>query len=134
MTRVSVYRDGAARTSIEGDAVGDGNRWKMGSDTLSDLAKKTGGNTQDLGGLVKRLVAAAQPLEGQMSGAGKQMFDNFKQNVDGIAADLNAGLAAINKGQSGMDAAFREGEQNLAQNAKKAQGAADFNAAKFGKH
>ena len=114
--------------------MGDGNRWKMGSDTLSDLAKKTGGNTQDLGGLVKRLVAAAQPLEGQMSGAGKQMFDNFKQNVDGIAADLNAGLAAINKGQSGMDAAFREGEQNLAQNAKKAQGAADFNAAKFGKH
>ncbi len=32
-----------------------------------------------------------------------------------------------------MDAAFRGGDSEMAQNAKKAQGAADFNAAKFGK-
>lgn len=108
-------------------------RWDMGQDTLSQLAKKTSTGTQDLGGLVKRLVAAAQPLEGKMSGAGKQMFDSFKSNVDGIAADLNAGLSAINQGQSGMDTAFRTGDSEMADTAKKNQGAADFNAAKFGK-
>ncbi len=53
-------------------------RWDMGQDTLSQLAKKTGTGTQDLGGLVKQLVAAAQPLEGKMNGAGKAMFDGFK--------------------------------------------------------
>ena len=95
-------------------------RWDMGQDTLSQLAKKTSTGTQDLGGLVKQLVAAAQPLEGKM-------------NVDGIAADLNAGLAAINQGQSGMDTAFRGGDSEMADTAKKNQGAADFNAAKFGK-
>ena len=108
-------------------------RWDMGQDTLSALAKKTGTGTQDLGALVKQLVAAAQPLEGKMNGAGKQMFDGFKAQVDGIAADLNAGLAAINQGQSGMDAAFRGGDSEMADQAKKAQGSADFNAAKFGK-
>ncbi|MEU4191510.1 hypothetical protein AB0E69_06410 [Kribbella sp. NPDC026611] len=111
-----------------------GQRWKMERDTLSDLAKKTSGNTQNLGGLVKQLVQAATPLEGKMAGAGKQMFDSFKSQVDGIANDLNAGLASINSAQSGMDTAYRQGEQDMAQNAKKAQGAADFNAAKFGKH
>lgn len=108
-------------------------RWDMGQDTLGQLAKKTGTGTQDLGALVKQLVAAAQPLEGKMSGAGKAMFDGFKANVDGIAADLNAGLAAINEGQSGMDTAFRGGDTEMADTAKKNQGAADFNSAKFGK-
>lgn len=110
-----------------------GQRWDMGQETLSQLAKKTGTGTQDLGGLVKQLVAAAQPLEGKMNGAGKQAFQAFKANVDGIAADLNAGLAAINQGQSGMDTAFRGGDSEMAQTAKKNEGAADFSGAKFGK-
>ncbi len=108
-------------------------RWDMGQDTLSQLAKKTSTGAQDLGGLVKQLVAAAQPLEGKMNGAGKQAFMAFKANVDGIAADLNAGLSAINQGQSGMDTAFRGGDTEMAETAKKNQGGADFNAAKFGK-
>ncbi len=108
-------------------------RWDMGQDTLSQLAKKTTAGSQDLGGLVKQLVAAAQPLEGKMNGAGKQAFAAFKANVDGIAADLNAGLSAINQGQSGMDAAFRGGDSEMADTAKKNQGAADFSGAKFGK-
>lgn len=110
-----------------------GGRWDMGQETLSQLAKKTSSGTQDLGGLVKQLVAAAQPLEGKMNGAGKQAFLAFKGNVDGIASDLNAGLAAINQGQSGMDTAFRTGDTEMADTAKKSQGSADFNAAKFGK-
>ncbi|WP_041289350.1 hypothetical protein [Kribbella flavida] len=105
----------------------------MGKDTLSTLAKKTGGNTQDLGGLVKRLAAAAQPLEGKLQGAGHDAFIAFKGRVDSIANDLNAGLAAIAKGQSGMDAATRTGESDMAQAAKKAEGAANFDGAKFTK-
>ncbi|MEJ1111553.1 MULTISPECIES: hypothetical protein [unclassified Kribbella] len=108
-------------------------RWDMGQDTLSQLSRKTSTGTEDLGGLVQRLVAAAEPLEGKMSGAGKQMFDSFKANVDSIAADLNAGLAAINQGQSGMDAAFRTGDTEMADTARKNTAAADFDGAKFGK-
>ena len=108
-------------------------RWDMGQDTLSQLAKKTSSGSQDLGGLVKLLVAAAQPLEGKMNGAGKAAFDAFKANVDGIAADLNAGMSRINQGQSGMDAAFRGGDTEMADTAKKNQGGADFDGARFGK-
>ncbi|MEI8412006.1 hypothetical protein [Kribbella sp. CCNWLY201] len=97
------------------------------------MSRKTSTGTEDLGGLVQRLVAAAEPLEGKMSGAGKQMFDSFKANVDSIAADLNAGLAAINQGQSGMDAAFRTGDTEMADTARKNTAAADFDGAKFGK-
>lgn len=108
-------------------------RWDMGQETLSQLAKKTSSGSQDLGGLVKQLVAAAEPLAGKMNGSGKQAFDAFKANVDGIAGDLNAGMSQINQGQSGMDAAFRSGDSEMADTAKKNQGGADFNAAKFGK-
>lgn len=108
-----------------------GQRWDMGKDTLSTLAKKTGSTTQDLGGLVKRLAAAAEPLEGKLSGAGKDAFTAFKGRVDGIANDLNAGLAAIAKGQQGMDTAVRTGESEMASAAKKSESASNFDGAKF---
>jgi hypothetical protein len=108
-------------------------RWDMGQETLSQLAKKTSSGSQDLGGLVKQLVAAAQPLEGKMNGAGKAMFDQFKQNVDGIAGALNAGMGQIAQGQQGMDVAFKSGDSEMADTAKKIQGSANFDAAKFGK-
>lgn len=110
-----------------------GQRWDMGKDTLSTLSKKTGTNTQDLGGLVKKLAAAAQPLEGKLRGGGYDAFQSFKSRVDGIAADLNAGLAAIAQGQAGMDAATRTGESDMAQAARKAESAANFDGAKFTK-
>ncbi|TCN38041.1 hypothetical protein EV644_110176 [Kribbella orskensis] len=104
----------------------------MGKDTLSTLAKKTGTNTSDLGGLVKRLAAAAQPLEGKLQGGGHDAFMSFKGRVDKIAADLNAGMSAIAAGQQGMDKAVRTAETDMSQAAKKAEGAANFDAAKFG--
>jgi hypothetical protein len=109
-----------------------GQRWDMGTDTLGTLAKKTGTLTTDLGGLVKQLANAAQPLEGKLSGEGKEAFSAFKARVDGIATDLNAGLAAIAKGQQGMDAAVRTGQSEMASAAKKKESAANFDAAKFG--
>lgn len=108
-------------------------RWSMEQDALNSLAKKTGSGTQDLGGLVKQLVNAAQPLEGKMSGAGKAMFDSFKQRVDAITADLNAGMGAIAEGQSGMDQSFRAGDQQMADTAKSNTSAANFDGAKFRK-
>lgn len=110
-----------------------GQRWDMGQETLNQLTKKTAGGTQDLGGLVSQLVAAAQPLEGKMNGAGKQAFDTFKANVDSITHDLNAGMARITEGQSGMDVAFRTGDTDMADTARKNEGAADFDGARFGK-
>ena len=109
-----------------------GKRWSMGKDTLSTLAKKTGTGTQDLGGLVKQLAAAAEPLEGKLQGGGKDAFMAFKGRVDKIAADLNAGMSAIAQGQQGMDKAVRTAETDMTQAAKKSEGAANFDAAKFG--
>ncbi|MFI5694922.1 hypothetical protein ACIA58_23920 [Kribbella sp. NPDC051586] len=105
----------------------------MGQETLNQLTKKTSTGTQDLGGLVKQLVAAAQPLEGKMNGAGKQAFDAFKSNVDNITAALNAGMGRIAEGQSGMDTAFHTGDTEMADTARKNDGGADFDGAKFGK-
>jgi len=110
-----------------------GQRWSMGQDTLSTLSKKTGTNTSDLGGLVKRLAAAAQPLEGKLQGSGHDAFMSFKGRVDKIAGDLNAGLAAIAQGQSGMDRATSTAMADMAQAAKKSEGAANFDGAKFNK-
>jgi hypothetical protein len=110
-----------------------GTRWEMDNDALSNLAKKTGSNTQDLGGLVKRLVSSAEPLEGRLSGPNLNSFKVFKSRVDQIAADLNAGLASIAKGQAGMDAAVQTGQSEMVQAAKKYEGGANFDAAKFRK-
>ena len=44
-------------------------KFDMGASTLSTLTKQTSGSNDDLGGLVKELVAAAEPLEGSSTGA-----------------------------------------------------------------
>ena len=46
-------------------------KFDMGSSTLSTLSSGTEGSHQDLGSLVLRLVAAAEPLEGKFNGAGR---------------------------------------------------------------
>lgn len=132
MVVVDAVRPQGTEHDSSGGSV-SGQRWDMGQDTLSTLAKKTGAATGDLGGLVKRLAAAAQPLEGKLSGAGKDTFSAFKARVDTIANDLNAGLASIARGQQGMDAAVQTGQAEMAQAAKRNESAANFDAAKFGK-
>jgi uncharacterized protein YukE len=107
-------------------------RYDMGQSTLSTLRQQTGGSTQDLGALVKRLVAAAEPLEGRFNGAGKAAFDNFKAHADQISANLNNALASILRGQGGMDTAFMHGEQTMVEDTRSTQGSADFGAANFG--
>lgn len=108
-----------------------GLKFDMGNQTLSTLSRQTQGSTDDLGVLVKQLVAAAQPLEGKFNGQGKAAFDQFKAHSDEISSSLNRALAAILGGQKGMDKAFVSGEHESADNARQAMGSANFDAARF---
>jgi uncharacterized protein YukE len=106
-------------------------RWDHGQHTLVTLARGTQGSAQELGTLVKQLIAAAEPLAGKFNGAGKAAFDNFKAHADQITADLNAGLGSVNTGQIGMEKAFSTGDQTMADDAQSRMSSANFDAAKF---
>jgi len=106
-------------------------KFDMGAQTLGMLAKQTRGASDDLGSLIRQLIAATEPLEGKFNGAGRAAFDNFKAHADEITADLNSSLAAILGGQVGMDTSFHTGDQGMADNAAQSQGSANFDAARF---
>ncbi|MFF2317390.1 hypothetical protein ACFVTE_14080 [Arthrobacter sp. NPDC058097] len=103
----------------------------MGADTLGNLNKQTDSSHQDLGALVRRFVDAVTPLEGRFSGAGKAAFDSFKNRSDLVASELNTALASIVRGQSGMDTAFQQGDLAAGDNARRSEGSANFDAARF---
>ena len=107
-------------------------KFDMGASTLSTLTKQTSGSNDDLGGLVKGLVAAAEPLEGKFNGSARAAFDGFKERTDDIAAELNGALSAILGGVIGMDTAFVQGEQDMVDSTRSAQSSANFDAARFG--
>ncbi|MET7904581.1 hypothetical protein ABZS86_25185 [Streptomyces sp. NPDC005355] len=106
-------------------------KFDMGSSALSTLVGQTSGSSDDLGGLIRQLIAAAQPLEGRFNGTGKAAFDEFKRNADEITAALNGSLRDILGGQSGMDKAFGGGDVESADNARQTMAAANFDAARF---
>ena len=105
----------------------------MGADTLSTLVKQTQGSNQDLGSLVRALVQATEPLEKNFDGPGKVAFDSFKGHTDQVTQSLNSALSSILGGQSGMDQSFTQAQVDFSDNARSAQGSADFSAASFGK-
>jgi hypothetical protein len=106
-------------------------KFDMNQSTLSTLGRSTQGSSEDLGGLIRQLIVAAEPLEGNFNGAGRAAFDKFKAGADAVTADLNGALAAILEGQRGLDTAFGQGDAELADNAAQATGTADFDAARF---
>jgi uncharacterized protein YukE len=106
-------------------------KFDMGSQALSTLMRQSQGASTDLGVLIQRLIAAAEPLEGRFNGQGKAAFDAFKANSDEITSSLNSALSAILGGQSGMDQAFGTGDQESADNARQAMGSSNFDAARF---
>src|SRR5262245_25094624 len=120
MTNVHEPRTGGAEMKFD-----------MGAQTLGSLTKQTQGSGDELGSLIKQLVAAAEPLQGKFNGAGRVAFDSFKANADSITAELNSALSAILGGQSGMDMAFGTGDNDMADNANSAAGSANFDAARF---
>ena len=65
-------------------------KFDMGASTLSTLSKQTQGSSDDLGALIRQLIAAAEPLEGRFNGAGRAAFDSFKARADEITAELGA--------------------------------------------
>jgi hypothetical protein len=107
-------------------------KFDMGASTLSSLTKQTQGSSDDLGSLIRQLIAAAEPLEGKFNGAGRAAFNSFKARADEITGALNSSLGAILGGQSGMDTSFQQGDTEMADNATSAQGSANFDAARFG--
>ena len=106
-------------------------KFDMGAQTLGSLTRQTQGASDDLGSLIRQLIVAAEPLQGNFNGAGRQAFDAFKANADAITAELNASLNAILGGQAGMDTAFGQGDTEMADHATSAQGSANFDAARF---
>ena len=106
-------------------------KFDMGNHTLSTLTTNTAGSNDDLGALVKQLVASVEPLEGKFNGAGRAAFDQFKGRTDEISADLNSSLGRIVEGQGGMDTAFQTGDQESMDNSTSAQGSANFDGARF---
>lgn len=108
-------------------------KFDMGWSTLSTLVNQTQVSSDDLAGLVRALIAAAEPLEGRFNGNGRAMFDAFKTNSDQITANLNSALGGILTGQSGMDTSFVQGDQDMADNARSGQSAANFDGARFGR-
>lgn len=107
-------------------------KFAMGADVLAQLGKRTSSSQDDLGALVKQLAQAAEPLEGKFNGAARGAFDRFKSQTDQIAAELNAALAGVLSGVTGMDRSFREGDQDMSDQTRSAQAGASFDAARFG--
>ncbi|GAA1901215.1 hypothetical protein GCM10009753_33650 [Streptantibioticus ferralitis] len=123
--------DGSGRKRRAGRAPGVVVKFDMGSTTLSTLIKHTQGSNEDLGTLIKQLIAAAQPLEGKFNGAGKAAFDAFKAQSDRITADLNSALGSILGGQGGMHKSFTTGDTQMQDDARSTMGSANFDAARF---
>ena len=103
----------------------------MGAQTLSQLTTATSSAHDDLGANVRALYDAAAPLEGKFNGEGRAAFDRFKAETDKVATELNAALAAVLGGIDGQNAAFLDGEQQMADETGAAYSGAAFDAARF---
>ena len=105
--------------------------FNMMDDALPTLNKKTSASHQDIGTLIKELIASVAPLEGKFEGAAYVQFQNFKMNADQITIDLQNSLGEVGGGQSGMHRAFVTGVDEMVANARTTAGSADYNTANF---
>ncbi|WP_341941948.1 hypothetical protein [Microbacterium sp. LWH10-1.2] len=80
---------------------------------------------------MKQLAQAGEPLEGKFNGAGRAAFDQFKAQSDQISVELNAALAAVLGGISGMDIAFKEGDSDMFEQTRSTESSVSFDAARF---
>ena len=103
----------------------------MGAQTLSQLTTATSSAGDDLGANVRALYDAAAPLENRFNGEGRAAFDRFKSDTDDIATELNSALAAVLGGIDGMNVAFVDGEQGMAQDTGSMHSSANFDVARW---
>jgi len=106
-------------------------KFDMGAETLTHLTKQTSSASDDLGSLVKKLAASADPLQNKFNGEARAAFNSFKLRTDDIATELNGALASVLVGIQGQDVAFVSGEQQMADETSAAQAGAAFEAARF---
>jgi len=106
-------------------------KFDMGSDTLSQLGKQTGASADNLGALVRKLAAAAEPLQGKFNGSAKATFDRFHSESGEIANNLNRALHSVLSGIGGQNTAFIQGEQEMSEQTQAAMAGA-FPADRFG--
>lgn len=109
-----------------------GQKFSMGSETLSALTRKTESSGDELAMLVRQLGESAAPLEGKFNGAARAAFDQFKGRTDMVARELSGALSAVLAGVAGMDRAFAEGDAEGADQIRSTQSSASFDAARFG--
>jgi len=107
-------------------------KFAMGADTLSVLSKATSGSSDELAALVRQLLEAAEPLEGQFQGAGRAAFDRFKSRTDAISGELKASLDGVLAGIGGMNRSFLEGETAMVDSTQSLESGSAFDAARFG--
>lgn len=107
-------------------------KFAMGADTLGVLGKATSGSSDDLALLVRQLLEAAEPLEGQFQGAGRAAFDRFKARTDAISGELKLALDGVLGGIAGMDRSFQEGEASMVDSTTSLESGSSFDAARFG--
>ena len=91
-------------------------KFDLGAQTTP--ARKAEGAGDDLGGLIMQLIAAAEPLKEEFSGAGRAAFDSFTSDADAITEDLDSSLAVILGGRSGTTTWFDEDDTESADNAR----------------
>lgn len=106
-------------------------KFDMGADTLTTLQNSTSGSLDEMHAMLIQLRDAAEPLASKFNGAGKEAFARFKSETDVIAAALQHAMSRINEGQAGMNAAFADGDSGFKDNADRAMGSQNFNAARF---
>ena len=107
-------------------------KFAMGADVLGSLAKKTSTASDELGATVKQLAAITEKIEGKVNGAARAAFDEFQAHAEEISVELTMALRGVLTGVSAMDKSFGEGDQEMADQTRRAQGSVSFDAARFG--
>lgn len=107
-------------------------KFAMGADVLTSLTKKTSAAADELGATVRQLSQVTEKIEGKVNGATRAAFDNFQAQSEQIAAELTAALRGVLAGVSAMDKSFAEGDHEMADQTRQAQGSVSFDSARFG--
>jgi len=107
-------------------------KFAMGADVLGSLAKKTSSASDELGATVKQLAAITEKIEGKVNGAARAAFDEFQAHAEEISVELTMALRGVLTGVSTMDKAFGQGDHEMADQTRQAQGSVSFDAARFG--
>lgn len=101
-------------------------KFSVGTQTLGTLLNRTTTQSDDLGTLVQKFIAAAEPLQNVMSGPAKDAFDKFKGRSDEVAGTLHNALVGICGSIDGQNKSFIQGAQEGADTHSQSEGSANF--------